>query len=103
MFRPFFGANFHGNDSFGVQLDLAWESREDQTKIQAENDKRLGTFVAEQKRAYEEAYVKAARERVTLASKIAPRRYEDLRQEERIAVYRRLVRSLSPHSTLTSD
>lgn len=96
-------ANFHGNDSISVQLDLEWESREDQDAIKAENAKRLSTFVAEQQRAYEEAYVKAARERVTLASKIVPRRYEDLRQEERIAVYRRLVRSLSPHSTMTSD
>lgn len=33
---------------------------------------------------------------VSRQSKIAPRRYEDLRQEERIAVYRRLVRSLAP-------
>jgi hypothetical protein len=96
-------ANFHGNESIDVQLDLEWESREDQVKIQAENDKRLSTFVAEQKRAYEEAYVKAARERITMASKIAPRRYEDLRQEERIAIYRRLVRSLAPSIPAQTD
>ena len=89
-------AHFHGARSIPVQLELTWESTEDLTKIKAENDKRLNTFLAEQKRAYEEAYIKAARERITAASKIAPRRYEDLRQEERIAVYRRLVRSLAP-------
>jgi hypothetical protein len=88
--------HFHGANSLPVQLELTWESLEDQAKIKAENEKRMASFVAEQKRAYEEAYVKAARERITAASKIAPRRYEDLRQEERIAVYRRLVRSLAP-------
>lgn len=91
-------AHFHGADAIPVQLDLVWESREDQNAIKAENEKRRAHFLAEQKRAYEEAYVKAARERITAASKIAPRRYEDLRQEERIAVYRRLLRSLAPGS-----
>jgi hypothetical protein len=89
-------AHFHGALSIPVQLDLTWESREDLAKIDAENEKRMATFVADQKRAYEEAYMKAARERITVASKVAPRRYEDLRQEERIAVYRRLLRSLAP-------
>ncbi len=89
-------AHFHGADHIPVQLELVWQSREDQAAIKAENEKRRANFVAEQKRAYEEAYIKAARERVTAASKIAPRRYEDLRQEERIAVYRRLIRSLAP-------
>jgi len=96
-------AHFHGARSIPVQLELTWESTEDLAKIKAENDKRMNTYVAEQKRAYEEAYMKAARERITLASKIAPRRYEDLRQEERIAVYRRLLRSLAPGRNPLTD
>lgn len=95
--------HFHGARSLPVQFDLTWESTEDLAKIKAENDKRMNSFLSEQKRAYEEAYIKAARERVTAASKIAPRRYEDLRQEERIAVYRRLIRSLAPgHNAKTA-
>ena len=96
-------AHFHGARSIPVQLELTWESTEDLAKIKAENDKRLNTFLAEQRRAYEEAYMKAARERITAASKIAPRRYEDLRQEERIAVYRRLLRSLAPGKAGKTD
>ena len=96
-------ANFHDARSIPVQLELTWESTEDLAKIKAENDKRMNTYVAEQKRAYEEAYMKAARERITAASKIAPRRYEDLRQEERIAVYRRLLRSLAPGRNPLTD
>ena len=95
--------HFHENNSMEVKLELEWESSEDLNKIKAENDKRLGTFIAEQKRAFEEAYVKAARERIVAASKTSPRRYEDLRQEERIAVYRRLVRTLAPGGAATSD
>jgi hypothetical protein len=95
--------HFHESNSMGVKLELVWESREDLDKIKAENDKRLGTFTAENKRAYEEAYVKAARERIVAAAKTAPRRYEDLRQEERIAVYRRLVRTLAPGGTAKTD
>lgn len=95
--------HFHESNVMGVKLELVWESREDIDAIKAENAKRLGTFVAEQKRAYEEAYVKAARERIVAASKIAPRRYEDLRQEERIAVYRRLVRTLAPGGIAKTD
>lgn len=90
-------AHFHEANEIPVLLEYRWDSKEDLTKIEAENKAKLATFVAQQKRAYEEAYVKAARERITLASKIANRRYEDLRQEERIAVYRRLVRSLAPN------
>ncbi len=95
--------NFHDSRSIPVQLELTWESMEDLAKIRAENDKKMSTFVAEQKRAYEEAYIKAARERIAAASKIAPRRYEDLRQEERIAVYRRLVQSLAPGKNGLTD
>jgi len=44
-----------------------------------------------------EAFLKAAKERIELASNINTRKYEDLREEERIIVYRELI------STLMSD
>lgn len=96
-------AHFHGSPAIGVELELLWESREDRDKIEKENASRLATFIAQQRRAYEEAYVKAARERIDTASRIAPRRYEDLRQEERIAVFRRLLRSLAPGQPSEDD
>jgi hypothetical protein len=49
---------------------------------------------AENKRRVEEAYLNAVRERVTLASKITRRRFEDLREEERTIVYRSLIAAL---------
>jgi hypothetical protein len=57
---------------------------------------------AEEVRAFKEQYIKAAKERIKLASKIEPRRFEDLREEERIVVYRRLIRSLMvPEKNIT--
>jgi hypothetical protein len=49
---------------------------------------------AENKRRSEEAYNNAVKDRVTLASKIVKRRFEDMREEERIIVYRRLIADL---------
>lgn len=51
---------------------------------------------AEQLRAQKEAFYKAAKERIEFASKINTRKYEDLREEERIIVYRNLISALMP-------
>ncbi len=48
----------------------------------------------ENERRNAEAFVKAAKDRIKLASQIRKRKYEDLREEERIVVYRFLIRSL---------
>lgn len=48
----------------------------------------------ENKRKTEEAFLKTAKERIELASNINTRKYEDLREEERIIVYRELLGSL---------
>ena len=48
----------------------------------------------EQARQYKEKLFNSVKERVKLASKILPRKYEDLREEERIIVYRNLIRQL---------
>ncbi|SEQ17118.1 hypothetical protein SAMN04487983_1003232 [Streptomyces sp. yr375] len=63
-------------------------------QIEDENKKRLEHVDHEKERVAKEAFYKAAQERVKLASSIGPRRFEDLREEERIVVYRDLVRQL---------
>ncbi|MBS0156160.1 MAG: hypothetical protein JSS38_16325 [Nitrospira sp.] len=52
----------------------------------------------ENQRKQEEAFRTAAKERITLASKIKKRKFEDLREEERTIVYRNLIRSLMTDS-----
>jgi len=48
----------------------------------------------ENHRRTEEAFVQAAKERIKLASNIKQRNFEDLREEERTIVYRKLIASL---------
>src|SRR4029450_7411585 len=48
----------------------------------------------EKEREYKEKLFKAVEERVKLASEIVPRKFEDLREEERIVVYRKLIAQL---------
>lgn len=54
----------------------------------------------ENNRLQNEAFVKAAKERIKLASNIKPRKFEELREEERTIVYRNLIRSLMGDSAL---
>jgi hypothetical protein len=62
--------------------------------VNAKNDELRAQATAAAQKLAEEAYFKAARERVKQAAAIAPRKFEDLREEERIVVYRALVRQL---------
>lgn len=56
---------------------------------------------AENQRRTEEAYLNAVRDRVTMASKITKRRFEDLREEERTIVYRNLITALMSEQLYT--
>jgi hypothetical protein len=65
--------------------------------IKDTNDKRkaAGTAIqAENIKKQNEAFLNAAKERIELASNIKKRNYEDLREEERIIVYRNLIEDL---------
>ena len=91
--------NFGDRMSLTFKAKLHWEPQVDQAAIDAENKKRMDAFTAENEREYRKAFVAAARERIDLASRIQARRYEDLREEERIAVYRKLIQEmLAPQS-----
>jgi PhoD-like phosphatase len=65
---------------------IAQIDNENKTKVAAANNEKV--------RAFKERYVKAAQERIKVASRIEPRKYEDLREEERIVVYRKLIQEL---------
>ena len=56
-------------------------------KLRAERD-------AEKDRLVREAYVKAARDRINAAVNVRPRDFDELREEERIVVYRSLIAQL---------
>jgi hypothetical protein len=66
-------------------------------EINTANDALISAKLAadnENQRKQEESFRTTARDRITLASKIKKRKFEDLREEERTIVYRNLIRSL---------
>jgi hypothetical protein len=112
-----FGAQFMPNGQLQVGMitasdGMSWDNRVDfvvgtalrytatQTKkdeVAAANKAKKAAAdaaTAENDRKSKEAFIKAAKERIEFASGIQKRKFEDLREEERIIVYRRLIQSL---------
>ncbi|PYV19032.1 MAG: hypothetical protein DMG21_03005 [Acidobacteria bacterium] len=80
--------------SGGVTCKLL-ETKQDE--ITSANDALISAKLAadaENHRRVEQAYFDSVRDRVTLASKITKRKFEDLREEERTIVYRNLIKAL---------
>jgi hypothetical protein len=87
--------NWHGRDQITVKATLTWAPT--QTSIDAVKtayQAKLGEYTAEKARRFKEAFLKASRDRIKLASMIQARPADALREEERTVVYRRLVSQL---------
>jgi hypothetical protein len=63
-------------------------------RVRAENERRKDQVKAENSQRTEEAYFKLAKDRINAERAIVTRKFEDLREEERIIVYRNLIRQL---------
>jgi len=83
--------NFADQPSVKLQITATWNPP---ALDLTEYNKKLIDYNNAKLRAQEEAYNKAVRERITLASRIAPRPADDLREEERIIVYRSLIQEM---------
>jgi hypothetical protein len=87
--------NFRGNDSVTVVAKIHWRpQRETIDEVTERNKEAIKTFNEQTRYAFRKAFVDAARERIKLASKIEPRKFEELREEERIVVYRALIQDM---------
>jgi hypothetical protein len=87
--------DFQGKSTIELQLILHWSpSKAANDAIKQKNEDAVSSFKQAERQAYEKAMVEAVKERVTLASKIQSRRGEDLREEERIVVYRKLIQDM---------
>jgi len=62
--------------------------------LKAKNAENLASFKEQERKEYEKSYMESVKERVTMASKIATRAAEEMREEERIVVYRRLIQEM---------
>lgn len=88
-------ADFGGQPTMEVTIALHWSpTQAANDAIKTKNSDNQEAFKARERAEYERAYVEAVKDRVTLASKIASRSGEELREEERIVVYRRLIQDM---------
>jgi hypothetical protein len=88
-------ADFQGQNSIQMKLILHWSPTAGaNSDIVVKNQANLVNFKAAEKAAYEKAYVETVKERVTLASQIITRNGDELREEERVVVYRTLVQGM---------
>jgi hypothetical protein len=85
--------DFADMPSVKLQISASW-TPPPQTKAYEQYQEKMAEYTYARARAQKEAFYKAMRERVTLASRIAPRPADDLREEERITIYRQLIQEM---------
>ncbi len=88
--------NFNSQPELLFDLKLVWRP-DDETKqgIEAEYKKAMAKYTEAKRRIEHTDYVSAVRERVKLASEVAPRDSDDLRDEERTVIFRRIISQLT--------
>lgn len=87
--------NFNDQPSIDFNVELLWappDISDDTQKAYEEAKKKYNEDTA---RAAHQAYVKEVRDRVNLAGQVLKRAEEDLRDEERTVIFRRMIRELS--------
>ncbi len=91
--------NFKEQDNIPVPIRLEF-APDDNTiaKIGAEHTARINQYTNAKNRADHEAYIRAVRERVKALGEVKTRAYQDLREEERHIVYRKIIEALVHNS-----
>lgn len=96
--------NFKGQSPVRVVAKLYWTPEDKVVKdVETKNAQNLAQFTARLEQEYKKEFANAAKERIKFASKIEPKKYEDLREEERIVVYRVLIQDLLTHGIKIPD
>jgi hypothetical protein len=87
--------NFRDNPSVRILAKVTWTPTEAaRTEVTSRNLAKTEAFNQATSREFKKAFVEAAQDRIEKASRIAPRKFEDLREEERIVVYRALIQDM---------
>jgi replicative DNA helicase len=91
--------HFHDQPSVRVRVRLRWVPDEAvrtslELKAKEEFEKKMSDYNAKAEREFQKEFITAAKERINFASEITPRPYEELREEERIVVYRKLIQDM---------
>ena len=88
-------ADFQGQNSIQIKVILHWAPIASANDLATQKNKEnIANFKEAEKKAYEKAYIETVKDRVTTASKISSRKSGELREEERIVVYRKMVQDM---------
>jgi hypothetical protein len=97
-------ADFQGQNSAQVKLILHWSPLASANQeIDAKNKALQETFNAAEKQAFERAAIETLKERVDEISKLKARESTDLRDEERIVIYRKLIQEMLQNNIALPD
>jgi hypothetical protein len=87
--------NFRNVSPLRITAKVTWQpSQATRDDITAKNQAATDKFTEQTRYEYQRAFVEAARDRINKTSNIQPRKFEDLREEERIVVYRSLIQEM---------
>jgi hypothetical protein len=96
--------DFQGQNSVQVKLKLHWSPTDGANKeVIKKNDENRAAFKAKEAAEYHKAFVENAKERIKFTHQIKPRPSEDLREEERIVVYRKLIQEMLTNGITMPD
>lgn len=98
--------NFRDKTSLSLNAESVWEvDKNSAYYLELEEKRKAAVKVYDNavRKEYEEQFITAARERIKLANGIKSRNYEELREEERIVVYRKLIRDLGKEIVYGKD
>ncbi len=97
-------ADFQGQNSVQVKLLLHWTPTDGANdEAVKKNKENVEAFKAKEQAEYQKAFVQNAKDRIKLTHQIKPRPSEDLREEERIVVYRKLIQDMLMHGITMPD
>jgi hypothetical protein len=87
--------NFRNNPHLRVVAKVKWTpTKAYKDEIDKQDKANVAAYNEATSREFKKAFVEAAKDRVTKASKIESRPFDDLREEERIVVYRALIQDM---------
>lgn len=87
--------NFQGKTSMDITVKGIWTPNDDaMEEIREANKLETAAYNRKVAVAHEEAFFEKVKDRTNSASRIKERKFQDLREEERIIVYRKLIDSL---------
>ena len=88
--------HFNENKSINVGLRFLWTAEEVNKKLAMDYEKKMEKSDIKEAREQYEERINSVQERINMASRIKKRPFDELREEERFTVYRKLIEMLIP-------